>query len=132
MYDKAGKLVDRRELLKIKFNSLMAEAHIIRAAERKQKAYGKRAALPQPWLYQQMHEHRVLSLRHTARLTSLALGWIRGRSLEEMEGNCHRPLTKRDLEEVKSMLTRYGGPDALARWISSTTPVVVKPESVAA
>jgi hypothetical protein len=57
MYDKSGKLVDRREMLRIKVNSLMAEAWIIRAAEHKQKGFAAKRAVPDPMLYREMHQH---------------------------------------------------------------------------
>lgn len=107
-YDKSGNVVDRRELLKIKFNSLMLESKVIRAAERKQLAYGSRKALPRPWLYEEMHLHRVLSLRKEARLTHLALGFIKGRTLAEMEPTCKTKLLPADWERIQAMVKKYG------------------------
>jgi len=109
MYDKSGNLKDRRELLKIKFNSLMAEAKIIRAAERKQLAFLSSRAVPlNPWLYEEMHQHRTLGLRKEARLTHLALGFIKGRTLKEMEPTCKTKLTADDWKAIHKMVAKYG------------------------
>ncbi len=107
-YTKSGQIADRRELLKIKFNALMFEAKIIRAAERKQLAYGKAKALPNPWLYEEMHKHRVLPLRHEARLTHLALGFNQGRSMLQMEASCKTRLSKEDWKRIGDMVVKYG------------------------
>jgi hypothetical protein len=112
-YDHATKkLIDRRELLKIKFNALMMEAAIIRVAEDKQKRYSKKAALPEPWLLWEMQEHRRGVVRQQARLTTLALGFIRGRTLDQMER--YVALRNSQWVEVLKMVKRYGSAQAYA------------------
>jgi hypothetical protein len=49
-----------------------------------------------------------LPLRREARLTALALGFIRGRTLEQMEAKTYRPLTEGDWKEINAMLKKYG------------------------
>jgi hypothetical protein len=97
-------IVDRRELLRIKVKSLAAEARIIRAEE--QKSSGQ--------LRTEMHQHRTQDLRIEARASSLALGFIKGRSLEEMEvlRATFLPVEKlawdRVMVKVDAMIKKYG------------------------
>jgi hypothetical protein len=93
-------IVDRRELLRVKVNSLAAEARIIRAAER--KSWGP--------LREEMHSHRIKELRQEARLSALALGFIKGRTLTEMENKqgMGPSFTKAEMDRVDAMLKKYG------------------------
>jgi hypothetical protein len=113
MYDINKNLIDRRELLKIKLASLVAEVAIIRKAEAKQKAYGKKVALPQPFLLIEMQDHRRKDLRRIQRLTGLALGFIRGKTLPELEPYAKNLLTSEDWAEIKKMVQKYGSKQAL-------------------
>ena len=97
MYDKhqAFKIHDRREMLRIKIKSLAVEAAIIRSEERK----------IQGPLREEMHNHRVLTVRSAARSTGIAYGFIRGRTLQQMEPTSK---TEPDWSAIKPMLRRYG------------------------
>jgi hypothetical protein len=108
MYDLNKNLVDRRELLKIKLEHCVAEVAIIRRAEAKQKAYGKRVALPQPFLLIEMQDHRRKEVRHNLRLTGLALGFIRGHDLSRMEPYSVNLLTSEDWKQIGAMVKKYG------------------------
>ena len=132
MYEKAtiaGKEVflvkDRREMLKVKVKSLAEEARIIRTAE--QRTHGI--------LREELHNHRVVQLRHEARCTCLAYGFIRGRTLEQMEGKskfsqqavghpvCYLwPGWKR----VREMVKKYGPGDEPQALYAATTPKDLK------
>lgn len=101
MYNRKNELVDRREMLKVKFNSLMEEARIIRKAEK--KAFGVIQA--------ELHLHRISVVRSHARAASLALGFIKGRTLEQMEPSEHSAYNltwRRTVREVYKNLSTYG------------------------
>ena len=88
-------LVDRRELLRVKLKSLMAEARIIRQEEH-------RTWVP---LYQELRNHRVRHLRVEARATHLAYGLIRGLTREQMEPK-QRKLSAEEAESASAKFSR--------------------------
>lgn len=90
-------IVDRREFLRIKVASLVAETKIIRKAERKTNGV----------LRDEMRNHRALVVRRESRHAGLALGLIRGRTLEQMEPN-RRKDNEPDHKKIEAMLKRYG------------------------
>lgn len=101
MISKDGIILDRREMLKVKVKTLMAEAHIIRNTERRyvgQRMDGLRGEL---------HHHRVTHLRWEARDTHLAYGFIRGRTLEQMEPKSD-PDSGPGWKNVRKMIEKYG------------------------
>lgn len=75
MQDKNGKIIDRREMLKIKLKSLAAETRIIRHQEKKTRGA----------LREELYRHRIDVVRKVARDTHIAYGLIRGRTLEQIE-----------------------------------------------
>lgn len=97
-------ITDRREMLRVKLKSLAAEAQIIRREER--RTHGQ--------LRNELHQHRVGVLRRTTRHTHLAYGFIRGRTLEQMEVNARKQIEYPDPSRlidwalVQKMITRYG------------------------
>lgn len=119
MYSKDGKVVDRREHLKIKLKSLAAEAKIIRKEEKKvgtvryvlvperprwdgkqseggevvgvRPAYWRRVRMSINPLADEMYRHRIDVVRVEARATHIAYGLIKGRTIEQMEGTRHIP-----------------------------------------
>jgi hypothetical protein len=95
MYDKSGKLLDRREMLKIKIKSLAAEARIIRREER--KTTGR--------LREEMYQHRIGIVRQVTRNTLIAYGLIRGQTIEQMEPNRK---SDPDWDAIDKMLKKYG------------------------
>jgi hypothetical protein len=95
MYDKNKKLVDRREMLRIKIKSLMAEARIIRHDEK--KTFGQ--------LRNELHLHRVIDLRRAARNAGLAYAVIRGVDPDRVEPIRY---TEPDWAEVERMVHKYG------------------------
>lgn len=89
-------IVDRREMLRVKLASLVAEAHIIRREEKR---------TPHGALRCELSQHRRSVVRDAARLTHLAYGFIRGRTWAQIERN---PTTLPSWGEVRKMLKRYG------------------------
>lgn len=96
MYDINGKLIDRREMLKIKLKSLAEEARIIRKEERKTNGS----------LRCELSLHRRGIVREVSRNTHIAYGLIRGLKIEQIEnpkeGNAP------DKAAINKMLTKYG------------------------
>lgn len=103
MYDETRVVIkDRREMLRVKVKSLAEEAHIIRREE--QRTRGQ--------LRDELHLHRVGTVRIEARATHLAYGLIKGRTVEQMEPNSQ----SRDeyiWKKVRAMVQRYGPVSAL-------------------
>lgn len=88
-------IVDRREMLRVKLKSLTAEAKIIRREE--QRTHTE--------LRHELWWHRVSVVRGEARCTHLAYGFIRGRTLEQME---KKSVCPPNWEKVRAMLKKYG------------------------
>jgi hypothetical protein len=88
-------LVDRREMLRVKVKSLAAEARIIRIEER--KTHGQ--------LRNELHAHRVVKVRRAARSAHLSYGFIRGRTLGQMERTAR---TAPDWKDIKRLCREYG------------------------
>ena len=86
---------DRREMLRIKLKSLMEEARIIRKEER--RTFGA--------FRDELHLHRIMAVRQSARETHLAYGFIRGLKLEQMEATSHVPPS---WEAIRKMIKKYG------------------------
>ncbi|ATS92357.1 hypothetical protein DLP05_071 [Stenotrophomonas phage vB_SmaS_DLP_5] len=96
MYDKTQtKIIDRREMLKVKLKSLAAEARIIRKEE--SKTHGA--------LRDELHRHRVGIVREVARSTHIAYGIIRGKTLDQIEPNRQ---TEPNWEAINKMIMKYG------------------------
>lgn len=97
--------------LKIKGLTLAQEARIIKRLE---KARGQNKSLAKS-----LHSHRTLAVRSEARSTHLALGFLRGRTMQQME----RPLrpqneghvatsgmtrTAPDWKRIEQLVLKYG------------------------
>jgi len=99
MYDSTRvNIVDRREMLRVKLKSLVAEAKIIRREEH--RTYGA--------LRDELALHRRTVVRFEARCTHLAYGLIRGRTIDQMEPKRlveHNTALK---EKVAKMVQKYG------------------------
>lgn len=95
MYSKDNAIVDRREMLRVKLASLVAEARIIRRQE--QRTFGV--------LRNELAVHRRGTVRAAARETGLALGFIKGRKWEDMEPQYH---TTPNWKAVETMVKKYG------------------------
>jgi len=93
-------IIDRRELLKIKCLSLAAESRIIRRIERRTRGP----------LREEIHLHRTREVRMESRLSGLALGLIRGRTLEEMERHVlpQNALKEPQWARIRAMVKKYG------------------------
>jgi len=98
MYDENGKIKDRREMLRVKVKSLAAEAKIIRREEKRMRGGALRDELA-------LHRRGVV--RSEARHTHLAYGFIRGRTLQQIEGRTEWPAFV-SRERVQAMLKKYG------------------------
>lgn len=103
MVTEKGRIIDRREMLTIKLKALVAEARIIRQAERRMPGD----------LGIEMRLHRIRVVRSASRHTHLALGFIRGRAYGQLEATSR---TQPDWEQVKKMVRRYS-----AMWPHLTT-----------
>lgn len=90
-------ILDRREMLRVKLKSLAEEARIIRREER--RTWGQ--------LREELHLHRVRDVRTEARATHLAYGFLRGRTLEQMEPGRVK-LDPYLQGKVDAMLKKYG------------------------
>lgn len=103
--------MDTRLYLKIKISSLTEEARIIKAEERRQKAYSRsangedRRERSKRYLLG-LKEHRRRDVRDEQRATLLAYGYIRGKSYLEIEGrNCS---SSPQWDRVTAMVSKYG------------------------
>ena len=100
MYDQDKKIVDRREMLRVKLKSLAEEARIIRREE--QRTFGA--------LREELHRHRVDIVRKVARDTHVAYGLIRGKTIDQIEpGRKSEP----DWTAVEKMVQKYGPKQAV-------------------
>lgn len=96
MYSKdRSTIIDRREQLRVKLKSLAAEARIIRREERRTSGV----------LQHELWFHRIKVVRSEARCTHLAYGFIRGRTLDQMESKSDSPP---NWDKVRAMLKKYG------------------------
>ena len=86
--------------LRVNLQSLVAESRIIRREER-------RAGI----VYRcELHTHRVTTVREETRYTHLALGFVRGRSYQQIERNAHKaPELKRLLRKINDKGATYWG-----------------------
>lgn len=87
---------DRRRLLKVKIKHLAAEAKIIRHEERRTR---------HPTLRSNLAEHRRTVVRDAARNALLAYGFIRGRTIDQMESGSRKP---RNWREILRQVKKYG------------------------
>lgn len=95
MQSKEGVVVDRREMLRVKAKSLAEEARMIRREEK--RSFGV--------LRNELHLHRVNTVRWEARATYIAYGLIRGTAYERIE----RPgSVEADWKKVRNMIEKYG------------------------
>jgi hypothetical protein len=88
-------IIDRREMLRVKVKSLGDEARIIRKEEL--RTHGQ--------MRFELWHHRVSVVRSEARHAHLALGFIRGRSLEQMEPKSDIPP---QWDKIHAMCKKYG------------------------
>lgn len=86
--------------LKIKIKSLAAEAKIIRHAELKLKRLQKLDSREKVYL------HRVNIVRPEARAAQLAYGFLRGRTYEQLEQNCEKPVP---VHYLARLVHKFGG-----------------------
>lgn len=97
--DRLETILDRREMLKVKVKSLAAEARIIRREE--QRTHGPLRA--------ELHWHRIFVVRRASREAGLAYGYVRGKTLEQMEPNAGKPgWVKPDEDAIGKMVKKYG------------------------
>ena len=86
--------MDHRTFLKVKIKSLAEEARIIKLEEARNK-----------FLRASLYLHRIGIVRHEARHTLIAYGFLRGRTYKSIESKCQ---TKPDLAKIWKMVKRYG------------------------
>ena len=92
MQDRAGNIIDRREMLKVKIKSLTAEAQIIRHQERKLPGVSA--------LRTELHNHRVVVVRNASRQAQLAYALVRGRKQFHWK--------PQDVDAAVKMAAKYG------------------------
>ena len=100
MVTKDGDIIDRREMLKVKCKTLAQEARIIRRYEQRMKNFK-----PATVMREEMHNHRVCELRREARSSHLAFGFIRGRTIDQME---NKRKSEPNVKRVNELLKKYG------------------------
>jgi hypothetical protein len=123
MYDISTKtLKDRRELLKIKTLSLMVEVALIRREEAKQRKFTRKHAID-PALQREMYLHRTKDLRPVQRQTHVARGFIKGKTLPQMEQYPINLLTEKDWAKITAMVAKYGNKEAIAHYERADDPV---------
>jgi hypothetical protein len=83
-------------MLRVKVKSLAEEARIIRREEHK---------IPWGMLRRELRDHRVVEVRSESRSAGLAYGFIKGRSLSEMEKYA---VTSPDWIRIKKLVEKYG------------------------
>ena len=88
--------MDRRVYLKVKVKSLAEEAKIIRREEKRAKLLSIRIGL---------REHRIGIVRHEARHSHLAYGFLRGRAYLEIENKASEAP---DWAKVRKMVEKFG------------------------
>lgn len=87
--------------LKIKLKSLAAEVRIIKSQERKMRGPNWGACYQRSLL----QRHRLDDIRPEIRATHLAYGYLRGRTVDQIE-SCAK--TAPDWERVYAMVKKYG------------------------
>lgn len=98
-----------RVYLRVKVKSLAAEASIIRGEEKRHSGD----------LRQSLHNHRVVDVRSEQRSSYLALAFLRGRPVTQLEASAR---TRPDWKRVRRLVEKYGeGPvqerlQRLAEW----------------
>ncbi|QIN95228.1 hypothetical protein DLP3_065 [Stenotrophomonas phage vB_SmaS_DLP_3] len=96
MYDKTQtKIIDRREMLKVKLKYLAAEARAIRKEER--KTHGQ--------LREELYRHRIDIVRKVCRDTHIAYGIIRGKTIDQIEPSRK---SEPDWKAINKMIMTYG------------------------
>lgn len=95
--NKEGVLVDRREMLRIKAKSL---------------ADGRSRS---PTIREELHWHRISTVRGEARATYLAYGLIKGKTLDQIEKPKILPRAETVWKKVQTMITKYGPVDPVRK-----------------
>lgn len=89
-------MLDERAYLKVKIKSLAEEAKIIRKETKKARS---------PSIKNGLYLHRIGVVRHEARHTLLAYGFLRGKTYEQLEPGCTKWV---DWPKVRKMVEKYG------------------------
>ncbi len=105
--DTLDKIIDRREMLRVKLKSLAAEARIIRREEQRQRFDRRGRARAFGPLAAELRWHRVSTVREEARLTHIAYAMVRGRDPESVEPN-GPGLAEEQWKRVRAMWAKYG------------------------
>lgn len=99
--------------LKVKLKSLSEEAKIIRkeevkAALRARNAISEERRNSSLEVHSGLHAHRAGTVKPEARATSLAYGFLRGRSYDQVEGATIRPVPRYIKNRAAKMVGKYG------------------------
>jgi len=99
----------RRQFLKVKIKSLSEESRIIRAEEKK---------VANVYLMGQLHWHRTNDVRIESRAAQLAYGYLRGKTLKQVEKSADRPewVDKRAISIVKKF-GRLEAREGFVEWL---------------
>jgi hypothetical protein len=96
MYEKGTtKIIDRREMLWVKIQSLADEARIIRRKE--QRTAGR--------LREELHAHRTSVVRSEARSAQIAMWLIRGKQYATLEPTAN---SEPDWRRIENLIVKYG------------------------
>lgn len=122
------------EYLKVKANSLAAEAKIIRRDEKKMAKWAKKARDAKEkeraaQVREGLHNHRAYQVRHEARATHLARGYLNGLSYTDIECWTY---SLPDFERVLRLVLKYGDDDprvaaqVIAEWEDASRQIVAR------
>ena len=105
--------------LKVKLKSLSEEAKIIRkeevkAALRARNAISEERRNSSLEVHSGLHAHRAGVVKPEARATSLAYGFLRGRSYDQVEGSTNQPVPQYIKNRAGKMVGKYGNFDSVA------------------
>ncbi len=99
----------RIQHLKVKIKSLAAEAVIIRSEESKTK---------DPYARSLLREHRITVVRDEQRYSLLAYGYLRGKTLAEVERKGKKPIDPKRLRTLIQRFMRHAVKELdLQRWL---------------
>lgn len=105
----------RQRHLKVKIKSLSAESKIIRLEE--QRCFGNATLL------NSLHRHRTCDVREHTRVNFIAYAYLRGRTLQSIEGDTSVPLyiLNRAEKMVKTFGTQAAADGFRNWWVTSTS-----------
>lgn len=113
--------------LKIKANTLAAEARIIRKNEKRLRKFNQ-LHMAQKRNYhwadsarESLYRHRIDVVRPEARATHLARAYLKGSAYRSVEQSTRQPVADALIDKINAMVRKYGpgdcGPEDIQKWI---------------